>query len=211
MPNNPILRGRTFYLKRRVPSRYADVEPRPVIWESLRIDSKAVALSKREQVWNHYLEGWRAKLAGHDGDAEARFRAATNLAERRDYAFLMSDVVAKFPLLDLLERVEAVSRNDGDPDPVLSEAVLGGVEEPGLMLSGLVARVEEISQLENRFKSSQQMRLWRNDRKRSVRHLMEAIGGDCPVVQVGVAEARLHCKRWQERPEVEKLRAESAN
>ncbi|SHF73166.1 hypothetical protein SAMN05444339_11136 [Loktanella atrilutea] len=33
------------------------------------------------------------------------------------------------------------------------------------MLSGLVEHVEEISKLENRFKSTQQMRLWRNDRK----------------------------------------------
>lgn len=77
----------------------------------------------------------------------------------------MSDVVVNLPLRNLLERVEAMSHDDHDPDLVLSKAALEGVLEPTLMLSGLVSRVEEISQLENRSRSSQQMRLCRNDRK----------------------------------------------
>ena len=50
MSNNLILRGKNYYLKRRVPSRYADVEPRPVIWESLKTDCKSVAQQKLERV-----------------------------------------------------------------------------------------------------------------------------------------------------------------
>ncbi|MFZ3585490.1 hypothetical protein ACOI1H_25770 [Loktanella sp. DJP18] len=41
----------------------------------------------------------------------------------------------------------------------MAEAVVGGVEEPAQMLSGMVAHVEKISAIEIRFKSAQQMRL----------------------------------------------------
>ena len=50
MSDNLMLRGKTYYLKRRVPARYADVEPRPVIWESLKTDSKSIAQQKLERV-----------------------------------------------------------------------------------------------------------------------------------------------------------------
>ena len=79
------------------------------------------------------------------------------------------------------------------------------------MLSGLVEDVEEISKLENRFKSTQQVRLWRNDRKRSVANLIAAIGGDRPVAQIGPAEARVHRKWWKARLAAENLKTESAN
>ena len=211
MSENLILRGKTYYLKRRVPSRYADVEPRSVIWESLKTDSKSIAQQKLERVWSGYLDGWEAKLAGRDGDAETRFRAARNLAATRGYAFLSAEAVSTLPLAELLTRVEATQTRSGAPNSETAEAFLGGVEEPGLMLSGLVEHVEEISKLENRFKSSQQMRLWRNDRKRSVANLIAALGGDRPVAQIGPAEARVHRKWWKARLAAEKLKTESAN
>ena len=209
--NNLILRGKTYYLKRRVPSRYSDVEPRSVIWESLKTDSKTIARQKLERVWSAYLDGWEAKLGGREGDAEARFRAARSLAATRGYAFLTAESVSALPLAELLARVEAMQTKTGTPDPEVAEAVLGGVEEPGLLLSGLVAHVEEISALENRFKSLQQMRLWRNDRKRSVANLITALGGDRPVAQIGTAEARVHRKWWKARLAAEKLKFDSAN
>ena len=107
--------------------------------------------------------------------------------------------MSALPLAELLGRVEGTRTRSGAPDVETAKAVLGDVEEPGLMLSGLVEHVEEISRLENRFKSSQQMRLWRNDRKRSVANLIAALGGDRPVAQIGPAEARVHRKWWKAR------------
>ncbi|SFL21776.1 hypothetical protein SAMN04488004_110152 [Loktanella salsilacus] len=211
MSDNLILRGKTYYLKRRVPSRYAEVEPRPVIWESLKTDSRTIAGQKLERVWSGYLDGWEAKLAGRDGDAEARFRAARNLAATRGYAFLTAEAVSTLPLAELLARVESTQIKIGLPEPETALAVLGGVEEPGLLLSDLVAHIEEISAHENRFKSTQQMRLWRNDRKRSVANLITALGGDRSVAQIGAAEARVHRKWWKARLVTEKLKIDSAN
>ncbi|WP_425303935.1 DUF6538 domain-containing protein [Wenxinia saemankumensis] len=56
MSSSLIRRGRTWYLKRRVPARFVSVESRPVIWESLKTDLQSVAMQKAERVWTGYLE-----------------------------------------------------------------------------------------------------------------------------------------------------------
>jgi hypothetical protein len=78
--SKPILRGKTWYMKRRVPARFAPVEERAVLWESLSTDSYSVAVQKYASVWLNYIEAWEARLAGRDGDAAEKFRAAQQLA-----------------------------------------------------------------------------------------------------------------------------------
>ena len=124
---------------------------------------------------------------------------------------MTADAVSASPLAELLARVNATQTKFGTPDAGTAEAKLGGVAEPGLMLSGLVAHVEKISAFENRFKSSQQMRLWRNDPKRSVANLIATLGEDGPVGRIGSANARVNRKWWKARLATEDLKAESAN
>ncbi|SOH95634.1 hypothetical protein SAMN06273572_1143 [Monaibacterium marinum] len=208
---NLHLRGSTWHLKRRVPKRYAEVEPRAVIWESLSTDSRTVAVSKAERVWAGYISGWEALLAGHSEDAQVRFRAARDLADMRGFAFLPAATVAERSLQEVLARVEATRGPDGRSDPVAASGVLGGVNEPTLKLSELVARAEALSVHDNRFKSAEQMRLWRNPRVRAVRNRIAALGGDRRVVEIGAAEARLHRRWWQARIADEGQSSQTAN
>lgn len=208
---NIILRSKTWYLKRRVPKRFAAVDARSVIWESLKTDSLAVAKQKAEQVWRAYIEGWEARLAGRDGDAEARFRAAGNLADMRSFQFLMIDEVAKRPVEEIVARVEAIANVSDAPDTFEASALLGSVEEPTLLLSQLVSHVEKLAKYENRFKSEQQMRLWRSPRKRAVANLITAIGSDRPVVSITSADARTFRKHWQKRILDEAKSVDTAN
>ncbi|QCO55011.1 integrase [Pseudorhodobacter turbinis] len=209
--SKPILRGKTWYLKRRVPKRYAVVEPRSEIWESLKTDSYSVAMQKSAGVWNAYIEGWEARLAGRNGDAAERFRAAQQLAAMRGFQFLSVDKLETAPLEEILERVESAQRADGTPDEVVASAVLGTVEEPRLLLSGLIEHVETLAEHDNRYKNKEQMRLWRSPRQRAVNNLISAIGGDIAVASVGSAEARKHKKWWQARIAKEGQSADTAN
>jgi hypothetical protein len=209
--SKPVLRGSTWYLKRRVPKRYASVEPRSVIWASLKTDSYSVALQKSAGVWLSYIEGWEALLAGRDGNAAEKFRAAQQLATVRGFKFLSIDQVEQAPLEDVLRRVEATRGTDGAPDEVVAAALLGAVEEPKLRLSGLVDHVEQLSAYDNRFKNSEQMRLWRSPRLRAVNNLISALGQDLAVIDVGSAEARKHKSWWQARRAKEGQSAETAN
>ncbi|PZX06810.1 DUF6538 domain-containing protein [Celeribacter halophilus] len=209
--SKPVLRGTTWYLKRRVPKRYASVEPRSVVWASLKTDSYSVALQKSAGVWLSYIEGWEALLAGRDGDAAEKFRAAQQMATVRGFQFLSIDQVERAPLEDVLRRVEATRGADGAPDEVVAAALLGAVEDPKLRLSDLVDHVEQLSAYDNRFKNREQMRLWRSPRLRAVNNLISALGQDMAVIDVGSAEARKHKSWWQARRAKEGQSAETAN
>lgn len=209
--SKPILRGNTWYLKRRVPKRFAAVEPRLEIWESLKTDSYSVATQKSAGVWNSYIEGWEALLAGRDGDAAEKFRAARQLAAIRGFQFLSIGKVETAPLEEVLKRVEAAQRMDGTPDEVIASAVLGTVVEPQLLLSGLVKHVEALAAHDNRYKNKEQMRLWRSPRQRAVNNLISALGTDVEVAWVGSAEARTHKNWWKARIAREGQSADTAN
>lgn len=209
--SKPVLRGKTWYFKRRVPTRYASVEPRDVIWDSLKTDSFTVAVQKSAGVWLSYIEAWEARLAGRDGDAAEKFRAAQNLAAMRGFQFLTIDQVQQAPLEEVLQRVEATRVAAGQPDEIMASALLGTVETPKLRLSGLVAHVEKLAAHDNRFKNREQMRLWRSPRQRAVKNLQSALGHDAEVVSVGSAQARAHRKWWQTRMAKEGQSADTAN
>jgi hypothetical protein len=192
--SKPVLRGKTWYLKRRVPTRFASVEERDVIWDSLSTDSYSVAVQKSAGVWLNYIEAWEARLAGRDGDAAEKFRLAQQLAAIRGFQFLAVDKVEEAPLEEILQRVEASRGAGGAPDGITASAVLGAVEAPKLRLSALVEHVEGLAAQDNRFKNSEQMRLWRSPRVRAVNNLIAAVGKDIAVASVGSAEARIHKK-----------------
>lgn len=207
----PILRGTTWWLKRRVPKRYATIEPRKEIWESLKTDSLSVAMQKSEGVWLGYIEGWEARLDGRDGDAAQKFRAAQQLAAVRGFQFLAIEKLEQAPLDEILSRVANVRRSDGSLDREVADAVLGVTELPHLKLTGLVDHVEQISAHDNKFKNTEQMRLWRSPRKRAVNNLIKALGKDCPVTEVGSAHARAHRKWWLARLAAGEVTAATAN
>jgi hypothetical protein len=205
-----MLREKTWYLKRRVPKRYASVEPRKVVWDSLKTDSYTVAVQKSAGVWLSYIEGWEARLAGRDGDAAEKFRAAQNLAAMRGFRFLSIDQVQHAPLEEVLQRVEATRVAD-QPDEIIASALLGTVETPKLRLSSLVAHVEKLAAHDNRFKNSEQMRLWRSPRERAVNNLRSALGQDIEVASLRSEHAHAHKKWWQTRMAKELRSADTAN
>ena len=77
-------RGKGLSLRRRVPNRYASIEPRREIWLSLHTDSETIARQKEGRVWQEQIEAWEARLAGDTAEAEARHPAAWAAFERRD-------------------------------------------------------------------------------------------------------------------------------
>jgi hypothetical protein len=96
-----IQRGKSFYLRRRVPDRYRGVENRGTIWVSLHTDSPTVAGRKASGVWAELEEVWEARLAGETEDAEARYAAAIELARVRGHRYADARQVANLPTTKL--------------------------------------------------------------------------------------------------------------
>ena len=142
-------------------------------------------------------------------DAADAYRAAQKIAQARGFVYRPLSDLLDAPLEEVLERVEAAT---ADPATETFKALLGAVEQPALRLSGLVDEVERIAAHDNRYKSENQMRIWRNPRKRAIANLQAALGGkDVLVSDIDHAAALKHKAWWQRKIAAENLSTESAN
>jgi hypothetical protein len=205
-----IKRGNTWHLRMRVPKRYLAVAGRTEIHRSLGTDSERRARELLPDVKAKLLTELEEMTAIKERPEEAdAYRAAQKISQARGFTYRPLSDLLEAPLDDLLERVEASA---ADPAPEAAKALLGAVEEPALRLSGLVDEVERIAAHDNRFKSENQMRLWRNPRKRASTNLQTALGGrDVLVSEIDHAAALKHKAWWQRKIAAENLSTESAN
>lgn len=205
-----IKRGTTWHLRMRVPKRYRAVAGRNEIHRSLETDSERRARELLPDVKAKLLAELDQMTVIKERPEEAdAYRAAQKIAQARGFAYKPLSDLLEAPLDDVLERVEASS---ADPATETAKALLGAVEEPALRLSGLVEEVERIAAHDNRYKSENQMRLWRNPRKRAAANLQAALGGkDVLVSEIDHAAALKHKAWWQKKIAAENLSMESAN
>ena len=121
----PILRNGTWYLRRRVPLAFKNIEARSTVWISLRTGSKVEARRRAESAWASQVAIWEAKLDGRDGDALTRFEAARRLAQASGLRYLDSERVAKLPWPDLEVRLRAwMAPEGGGMDKDMATALL---------------------------------------------------------------------------------------
>jgi hypothetical protein len=203
----------TLYLYKRVPKRYASVEPRTFVWISLRTDSPSVAKTKEAATWEQMVAAWEAKLAGDTTDAEQRFAAARDLAEAQGFRYLRSDQVAKLPLDELRDRFAAVSAfkaSPDSPDMLEAAAVLGGAKEPALTVSRALELYWTLAKDKTLGKSEDQLRRWKNPLKKAVKNFI-AVVGDRAIQDISGDDMLDFRNWWMERLEEEDLTPNSGS
>lgn len=203
----------TLYLYKRVPKRYASVEPRKFVWISLHTDSPSVAKTKEAATWEQMIAAWEAKLAGDSTDAEQRFKAARDLAEARGFRYMRADQVAKLPVEELRDRFAKVPGFKDQPDkPDMTEAValLGGAQTPGLTISKALDLYWTLAKDKTLGKSEDQLRRWKNPRVKAINNLIAVIG-DKTIYDITGDDMLDFRNWWMERLEEEELSPGSAN
>lgn len=203
----------TLYLYKRVPKRYASVEPRKFVWISLHTDSPSVAKTKEAATWEQMVAAWEAKLAGDTTDAEQRFAAARDLAEARGFRYMRADQVAKLPIEELRERFAAVpgfKDKPAAPDMIEAAALLGGAQEPALTVSRALELYWPLARDKTLGKSADQIRRWENPRKKALKNFI-AVVGDKALSAITGDDMLDFRNWWMERLEEEELTANSAN
>lgn len=173
---NPIRRGSTFHLYKRVPTRYASIEPRKTIWISLHTDSESVARTKAPVAWEHMIEGWEAGLTGDTEDAEQQFDAARDLAAARGFRFMKAEKVARLPREEVLKRMEDIPERNGEPDVVTAAAVLGTAAEPPIRVTQALELFWTLAADRALGKSEDQVRRWKNPRIKAIKNFIEVVG-----------------------------------
>ena len=99
-------RGR-WYVAKRVPKRFAALDPRGIVRIALRTDFEREAREKAPAVEAEMQAYWAALEAGDTGDAAARYQAAVALAEARGYTYRPAPDLIAGDFEALVRRVHA--------------------------------------------------------------------------------------------------------
>lgn len=205
-----LRRGPAFHLRRRVPLRFKEVEPREFVSISLHTDSETRAREKAAIVWAEMLDAWEAKLDGATSEGVARLEAAKRLAARRGRTYYPAEQVAKLPLEELLQRIEAVVNKRGEIDIREAEALLGGVPVPALSVSDALDEFWKIEAIRFKGKSEDQIRRAKNPRIKALENFVKAVGNR-PYLEVTTADLQAFKRWWKDRILTEGLSHDSAN
>ncbi len=204
MADSLVQIGKTWHLRRRVPKRFQSVEPLPFIKRSLKTDSRAVAAQKAVDVWNEFVENWELLLAGDVTGARERYDAALAIADRRGFRYKTVDAVSQLPIADLLKRVDAVT------SPKDAPALLGTVPVPQVTLSEALEMYWDYTKDRLRQKSPDQIRRWRNPRKKAVKNFI-SLFGDKKIHDITRDDMLDFREWWYDRIVGEELTANSGN
>ena len=182
MSNYILKRGDIFYYRRRVPQYVLPYEARSSIKISLGTRDKNEAVRKAA-IYNDYIEDyWRNLIkSGGTRDTEAKYRATVRLAKAHGFAYKSIAEIVKSPLEDIVERIETASKAIKSPEIVSS--VLGGAEQPQILLSECIEKFWPLSadRLINKSehqvnKSEHQVRKWKNPHIASMGTFIDVVG-----------------------------------
>ncbi|ATQ54504.1 tyrosine-type recombinase/integrase [Paracoccus yeei] len=206
----PILRGDHYYLRRRVPARYAPVDQRTFVQICLFTDSLVIAERKAAEVWAQMVDAWEAKLDGATDEADARMAAARNLAQRRGYRYLGAPEVARLPIEELLQRIESVVDKRGRLDMREADAALGLAPAPAMTVSQAFEEFYKVAGDRIVGKSADQMRRHKAPRLKATNNFIAAVGNK-QLAEITTDDMFAFRAAWLERVARGEVKAESAN
>lgn len=211
----PHKRDGIWYLVRRVPNEFAQLDRRGIVRVSTGIavadDPRAVRASSVVLQLDTELQAyWRGLRDGQSAEARIRFEAAQKRARALGLPYQTAPELSEGAIADLLKRVNLLVQNGAVDDEREVAAVLGGEQRPALKLSGLLDEFEEIQKSTLGAMSEDQKRKWRNPKKRAVDNLISVIT-DKAIGDITRSDAVAFRKWWQDRIATKDLDIGTAN
>jgi integrase len=203
MPDFLTRRNGTWHFARRVPVEFAQLDRRGVVKHSTRIkiasDRAGVRAGRVAEKFNAELEQFWRGLSGGKSKAElSNYEAARARARALGFEYVEHEQLVSLAPQARLERLEALFSLGVANDQGARVALLGTEKRPALMLSKLFDEYETLTKDENRDFSADQLRIWRNARKRAVERFVTVVG-DKPAVELVVEDAIDLCEWWRGR------------
>lgn len=213
----PHKRSGYWYLVRRVPAAYAELDPRVLIRLTTHIaiadDPRGVRARAVVRSLNAELEEyWRGLAAGRSAEAQERYDQARKLARRAGFDYVPVSTLADRPdeILRRLAALEASAKDRPEIHPEMTAALLGGEDAPALRLSGLLEAFEDIQRASLSTMSEDQVRRWRTPKARAIANLTAKIG-DKALAEITRNDALDFRDWWQDRVLDEGIEIETAN
>ncbi len=213
----PQKRDGYWYLIRRVPAAFRDVDRRGIIFLTTGIKIVDDPRGSRAQsvvdtLDRALMQFWQDKRAGRDVEAADRYRKARDRANELGYPYVPAAEAAQLlPIEDILRRLESLSVRGTAENPLEVAALLGGETNPGTMLSTLVDAFEEIMAPSLMKKSERQRKKWRVEKDSALKTFITAIGGDKAIEKLSRADGLALRSYYQERIVSGEVEIDTAN
>jgi integrase len=197
-----IRRGIWFYY-RRVPSAYSDLDKRDAVRLSTKIKvakdrtgTKAARIAAR---MNETQEAyWRSLALGKAAEAKQAYADAMKLARSLGLDYMPPADWSEQPIKAVLTRIETAMAGGRLNNAPLRKAILGGVDRPKIMLSGLFATYETIQSVTIADKSQRQRQKWATQYQRAAQIFIGQTG-EKPLEDVTRDDAVAYAEWWEQR------------
>jgi integrase len=208
MPNYLRKRGRRYHYTRRISKHLQHLFLKKVIEVPLQTDSKSIAL-QRAQSFNYILEDFFDSLHSMDKtQIERNLIESIKDAKINNFRYIpIDELTAKAPLSEFVNHINLAHATN---DHHAKQVFLGTLEHPSLTISKALEEYFEfeISNLPKR--SENQIRKWKNPRKKAVKNFISVIG-DKPIEDIHRKDILALRKWWNDRILSQGLTANSAN
>lgn len=210
-----IQRAGIWHYYRRVPARFADVDPRTFVLVSLETRDLRRAERLKPRIEREVEAYWLALKRGESDQAFERYRGAVERARLEGFEYRSVADLAAGEIDELIARLERLREMGGTspaarPDGQAAAALLGGLEAPQLTLSKGLERFFDLTRDQVRSKSPDQLRRWKATRTDAVDNLI-ALVGDKALTGTTRADALAFRAWWTDRVIEEGMSANSAN
>jgi integrase len=215
MPDFLTRRNGTWHFARRVPTEFAHLDRRGVVKHSTKIriasDRAAVRASRVAEKFNSSLEQhWRVLADSDSKEGVDSYNESRRRARQLGFDYIENAQLVAGPAAERLERLETLVAKDLVNDEGAREAVLGLKKKPVFKISKIFEEYEAETKDQVLDLSPDQLRIWRNARKRVVKSFVDVVS-DKFITELTIDDAIDFRNFWRDRIVQEGIAAKSAN
>ena len=199
-----IKRGNVWWMTRRVPKVYSEVETRKAVWISLKTDSEKAATKKEPAVWAEMIAGWESQMRGDSKQAEHKFSQAKANARQMGFQYVQASDFRTLPISEIVDRVEASAT------PSDAVAVLGLADVPKITASAALELYWDLAVDKVVGKTDDQLRRFKNPRIRAFKRFI-SIAGDLDIGAISRDDMLLFKKHLMQRVRQGEITVSTAN
>jgi integrase len=203
-------RGAYWQYVRRVPTYVEALDQRGFIRISTKKTVRAEALIIADRINRETEAFWQSLFQDRSSPSLASYEEAIKRARILGVSYKPVMELAKGNADEIVERTENLQSTRLVSNKHAICAVLGGVQKPNLRLSKLLDQFFDLSRDNLHGKSEDQIRKWKNPRKKAVRNLIKVIG-DKPLSEITRHDALDFRAWWIDRIENEHMDPGTAN
>lgn len=203
-----IKKGNLFYYSRRVPKIFREYDPRLYVRIALKTDSRKQAVKLAMQQNEHVERHWHSLVGSGQKHQNTLYQDAIARAAIFGFTYIPNVILAAQPPHQIIERLMDVEKNDFNP--VRTEAVLGGLQQPKIKLDEAFSLYCNFAKDKILNKSSEQIRKWRTPRKKALKNFIHVVGNKT-LDEVTRDDTLKFRDWWLSRIEHEHLVSNSAN